>query len=273
MLKEIVRRTVPAEALSFLRSAKLYYATRTYARKVVRHTYGRTPLLVHINDVNAEIWYDHDWTDRPEISLLEQHRLKSGATVFNLGAHQGVVALMLADIVGEAGRVIALEASPYNARLAEQNRAANNAQNLLTINAAIAAERGTLKFSDSLCGHVDNGHGGIDVPARTIDDLADEYGHPAVLYIDIEGFECKALRGAIKTLSIGSDCFVEVHGGVGLEEYGGSVSQLLSFFPAEKYGLFYSSDDGGDFGPLNDRRQIIDQLAGKRWFLVAAHKN
>lgn len=273
MLKEIVRRTVPAEALSLLRSAKLYYATRSYAPKLVRHTYGRHSFMVHIRDQNAEEWYDHDWPERPEIICLEQHRLKRKATVFNLGAHQGVVALMLAAIVGETGRVIALEASPYNAKVSELNRVANRAGNLRNLNAAIAAERGTLSFADSLCGHVDDGHGGIEVPARTVDDLAEEYGHPDVVYIDVEGFECEALRGAARTLARGSDCFVEVHGGVGLEKYGGSIDTLLSFFPADRYALFFSDVDGGEFGPLEDRRAIAERLDGKRWFLVAAAKS
>ena len=40
MLKELVRRTMPAEAISVLRAVKLYYSTRTYRPKVVRHRYG-----------------------------------------------------------------------------------------------------------------------------------------------------------------------------------------------------------------------------------------
>ena len=228
--------------------------------------------MLHINDPFAELAYDHDWSELKELLLLKRHQLQPGATVFNLGAHQGVVALMLADDVGENGQVIAVEASPYSARICESNRAANKADNLKVINAAIAAEQGSLKFADSLCGHVDDGHGGIEVPARTIDDLMDEYGHPAILFIDIEGFECEALRGATRTLSIGSDCFVEVHGGVGLEKYGGSVAKVLSFFPADDYALFFANEEGAEFSPLTDRIHVAERLQGKRWFLVATSK-
>jgi len=272
MLKELVRRTMPAEAISVLRAVKLYYSTRTYHPKVVRHRYGESSFSLHINDPFAEHAYDHDWSELKELSLLKRHQLQPGATVFNLGAHQGVVALMLADDVGETGQVIAVEASPYSAGICEANRAANKADNLKVINAAIAAEQGSLRFADSLCGHVDDGHGGIEVPARTIDDLMDEYGHPAILFIDIEGFECEALRGASRTLSIGSDCFVEVHGGVGLEKYGGSVAKVLSFFPADDYELFFAIEEGAEFSPLTDRTHVTERLQGKRWFLVATSK-
>ena len=272
MLKELVRSAMPAQALGLLRSAKLYYSTKTYQPRKVRHDYCGRPLSVHINDSTAELWYDRDWHERPEISFLTRYGLKIGATVFNLGAHQGVVALIMAGLVGDTGRVVALEASPYNARILELNRAANNANNLRALNAAIAAQPGKLKFADSLCGHVDDGHGGIEVDARTIDDLADEFGQPTVLYIDVEGFECEALRGAAKTLEIGSDCFVEVHGGVGLEKYGGSAGELLSFFAPDDYALFFSENDESGFAPLIERDEVVVRLAGKRWFLVATHK-
>jgi FkbM family methyltransferase len=272
MLRQIIQRTKAADALSLLRSAKLYYATHTYTPKVVHRTYGRNSFYVHIKDHNAEQWYDYDWTNRSEIAFLEQFALKPGATVFNLGAHQGVVALMLAAIVGREGKVVALEAGPYNAEVAELNREANDATNLYILNAAIAAERGSLRFADSLCGHVDDGLGGIEVPARTIDDLADEFGHPSLLYIDVEGFECEALSGAARTLALGSDCFVEIHSGVGLEKYGGSIDKALSFFPADRYDLFYATCNGGDFVPLTDRKKIAGQMQGKRWFIVATLK-
>ena len=56
-------------------------------------------------------WYDHDWPELPEIALLKQHGLRPGARVFDIGAHQGVVALMLSKTVGPEGFVLAVEAS------------------------------------------------------------------------------------------------------------------------------------------------------------------
>ncbi len=61
----------------------------------------------------AEGWYDHDWVDvMNEITLLRKSRLKVGARVFDIGAHQAVVALLLSRTVGPTGEVIAVEADP-----------------------------------------------------------------------------------------------------------------------------------------------------------------
>src|SRR5271167_4070744 len=49
------------------------------------------------------------------------------------------------------------------------------------------------------------------VPAFSVDDLARTHGTPGVLFIDVKGFECEALRGARETLSSAPDLFVEVH--------------------------------------------------------------
>ena len=50
----------------------------------------------------------------PELSFLAQHRLRPGATVFDCGAHQCVIAMVMAKFVGATGKVIAVEASPLN---------------------------------------------------------------------------------------------------------------------------------------------------------------
>ncbi len=57
-------------------------------------------MTVSLEDGLAQGWYDYDWPEVPEITLLGKNSLKPGAKVFDIGAHQGVVALMLAKIVG-----------------------------------------------------------------------------------------------------------------------------------------------------------------------------
>ena len=54
----------------------------------------------------------------PELVLLrESGALRQGSNVFELGAHQGIVALILADAVGPQGTVIAVEAERHNVSL------------------------------------------------------------------------------------------------------------------------------------------------------------
>src|SRR5262249_47043967 len=156
----------------------------------VNHTYGGFPFRIVISDPLAQGWYDCDWPVQPEIALLSQHRLRPGARVFDLGAHQCVVALMLARTVGLQGSVIALEANSHNARVGQRNRDANEAPQLQVLHAAVAERSGSITFNEGLNGRVDDGTGEwgrVEVPAYSIDDLADKHGTPDLLFLDVEG--------------------------------------------------------------------------------------
>jgi hypothetical protein len=128
-------------------------------------------------------------------------------------------------------------------------------------------------FNEGLNGQVDDGRGGwgkVELPARTIDDLAQDFGPPDILFIDVEGFECHALRGAKQTIGSRPDCFVEVHVGAGLETFGGSVDEVLSFFPHDSYDLFLAAQDVND-GQFEAFRPD-SALLKDRFFLVATRR-
>src|SRR5207244_676791 len=159
---------------------------------VVRHTYGSFPFEIYLADRLSVGWYDHDWAELPEITFLCRHKLKLGSRVFDLGAHQCVVALMLAQIVGPTGSVIALDANEHNATVGRRNQELNGIPQLRVLHAAADKQSGTLFFNTNLNGQVDDGTGNfgqVRVPAYSVDDLARQYGMPDVLFIDVEGFE------------------------------------------------------------------------------------
>jgi hypothetical protein len=81
-----------------------------------------------------------------------------------------------------------------------------------------------------------------EVPAVTIDGLTERYGRPGLLFLDVEGYQCQALRGAKATLDLRPDVFVEVHVGYGLEDFGGSVDELLGFFPEQDDDRYASNE-------------------------------
>jgi FkbM family methyltransferase len=271
-LKAVVRRLLPASLLGRLRAWRLRRLVGRYTPRVVRHTYGGHDLQVRLADPLAQGWYDHDWPLPAEILFLREHGLRPGATVFDLGAHQGVVALMLAREVTPAGRVVAVEANPHNAAAAEANARLNAADNLTVRCAAVADRAGVVTFNLGLNGQVDDGTGQwgrTTVPAVTIDQLATEYGPPAVLFIDVEGFECHALRGAADTLARHRpDCFVEVHLGAGLEKFG-SLDELLGYFPPAAYTLYRLAADDPSAVPTPVAADEL-RAESERFFLLAA---
>ena len=270
-LKEFAKKTLPLWVWRRLRVARNWWHVRFYSNRTVSHTYGGFPLKVLLADGMGAGWYDHDWPELPEIALLRRGRLKPGARVFDLGAHQCIVAMMLAKIVGPDGQVVALEANRHNAEIGERNRVLNRIENLRVVPAAVAREAGTIVFSRGLNAKVDKGNGAfgrVSVPAFSVDDLARTHGTPAVLFIDVEGFECEVLRGAHETLSSAPDLFVEVHTRCGLEDYGGSCRELYEVLSSYRYVLFAAPGDTSNFVEIHSP----DQFPEKRFYLVATSK-
>lgn len=268
LAKSYAKAILPRRIWTKLRVARVQWGIRHYKTRLVQHTYGSFPLDIWLADPMAQGWYDHDWPELAEIELLKRYRLRPGARIFDLGAHQCVVALMLAKIVGPGGRVVALEANPHNATIARRNRDLNDAPQLEIVEAAVAEKSGTLYFNHGLNGNVDDGTGEWgrqEVKSLSVDDLAAVYGIPDLLFIDVEGFEAKVLEGAAQTLRHRPDCFVEVHVGCGLETFGYCAESVLSFFSSEEYRLFVAGQSESNFRELESNVC----LPKERFFLIA----
>jgi methyltransferase FkbM-like protein len=158
--------------------------------------------------------------------------------------------------------------------VAEENRDLNGAENLTVVHAAIAAAPGTLLFSEGLNGMVLGGGqaGKVEVPATTIDTMAAEHGHPDVVFIDVEGYEAEALRGASVTLQEGrSDFFVEVHDFATLRAAGASAEQVLGTFDPAAYDLLCADASSGEIGAFGSINAEVTG-AGQRFYLMALSK-
>lgn len=270
MFKTIAKNLLPRRMWTQLRLLRIRNRIKTFSRRTVTHKFGHDQLRVLLADPQGEGWYDHDWQLLPELELLKQGRLKPGARVFDIGAHQCIVALLLAKVVGERGSVVAVEPSLHNVAIGEQNKILNQASQVCIVRGAVAESSGAIAVSENLNAQVDDGSqewGSIQVPSFSIDELSRRFGTPDVIFLDVEGYECQALAGARETLRDGPDCFVEVHQGEGLEKFG-SVSKLLSFFPRDAFCLYIRIENQVDFVPM----QSEGELPKERFFLVALHK-
>jgi FkbM family methyltransferase len=254
-----------------LRIKRIKNSIKTYEPRIVEHNYCGHQLKVELRDALAEGWYDKDWDKLFEIDFLkEKGILKDGAKVFDLGAHQGIVAILLSKSCAPTGQVLAAEANSHNFNVASANCKLNNIENLNIIHAAVSDQEGKLNFSESLNGAVDDGQnewGQVQVDCNSIDYLADNYFNPDIIYLDVEGYEFVALKGANKVLNNKTSWFIEVHGEETISRYGGTVAEVLDHFPEEKFELFMA-DDGKPFIPLDKSSQLIKE----RFFLIAISK-
>jgi FkbM family methyltransferase len=264
--KHRIARMLPNPVYRLYRRRKVARLITTYKPRTVSHAYGRHRFTIALADPLAEAWYDQDWPVLEEIEELSRAgSLAQGSVVFDIGAHQGVVALMLAAEVGTGGKVIAVEAEPHNASMTRRNVALNRASNVDVVHAAIADRPGTVNFAGELNGHVDpgGGIGNVEVEAVTIDGLAEMHGSPSVVFLDVEGYEGKALAGAARTIRARRTTFcIEVHSD---ELAGCSVSELISNLTG--YELLVAK---GSPGGMAERFTSLDGPPPPgRFFLVA----
>ncbi len=258
-MRECIKRALPMRVADRLRSLRDNFLIALFAQKTVTHTYGDISLKLRIADPCAAEWYDKDWHEPPEITFLKQKKLKPGARVFDIGSHQAVIAMMLAKIVCDAGTVVALEPGRFNFKVATMNKTLNAAENLVLINGAISERSGEIAFRDGLNGTI--APSGYVAKCFTIDALAQLFGQPDVVYLDVEGAEGRAVQGAVATMGTEADWFVEVHSGCGLEtRFGGSASEIVNAFRSTGHFLYVERD--GRFEPFSG-------VPEGRFFLIA----
>lgn len=167
-----------------------------------------------------------------------------GQTIFEIGANLGTDTLNLAAVVGSAGAVVAVEPG---ARCFEKLRArveSNQLRQVRLVKKAVSdsAQRVTLQAApegNSGMAYVASAGAGDAgaMDTTTLDALASEHGPPHFVWMDIEGYELKALRGASSTLrSARPFIYTEVDRGH-LERAGDSLEAFYAFAAEHDYEL------------------------------------
>jgi FkbM family methyltransferase len=153
--------------------------------------------------VLRELWLD----DVYELGPGRPFAPRPGQPVFDVGAQQGVYALLAA--AGSAGgRVIAFEPEPGNRARLEANVAANGAR--VTVVAQALSDKPGRALLHRSAGNT-GGHSliafegaadSVEVPVSTLDAACEEMGvWPELLKIDVEGRAPEVLAGGLKTLA------------------------------------------------------------------------
>ena len=143
--------------------------------------------------------------------LREGGYLRGPVTLLDVGANIGHIGIGLL-LCGDVTNVIAIEPEPKNYRLLKRN-VAQNAVNIEIMNVAAAAERGVVPFSLHPWNYGDHHVASekdtntIEVPAIPLDDIGVAV---SLMWIDVQGYEGFAFRGAKKLLSYGLPTVSEV---------------------------------------------------------------
>jgi FkbM family methyltransferase len=160
-----------------------------------------------------------DYEEKFNAALL--NAIRTGDVVWDVGANVGFYTRQFAEIVGAKGTVFAFEPSPEAA--ARVTAIAADLPAVQLIQAALSKEAGKAFFDvssggDSVTNHLAeqaNGSetGRVEVDVVTGDVFSSENGVPAIIKIDVEGFELEVLQGMEALLSKEGlrGVFCEVH--------------------------------------------------------------
>jgi FkbM family methyltransferase len=210
---------------------------------------GTSPVLFCVDpcveDPVAAWLQEHGRIDEP-VQRAFLGLVRPGAHVLDLGCHLGTFSLPAA---ARGAQVLAVDAAPEHVRLLSLAAERNGYENLKVVQAAISdpppAGSGqdlTVRFVvRSIHGHLqtdDPESDGIEVRARTVDDLLDERGWDRldVVKMDIEGCEVQALRGMSRLFARGCrPAMVLESNAAMLDLFGSSILELRAILTELDY--------------------------------------
>ena len=147
----------------------------------------------------------------PEIYALLEQRLHLGATFVDAGANIGVFTVLAARLVGEQGKVVAVEMTPDTAQILRQHIRLNHLENVTVIEGAISSEAGLTieatvqagKFGQASIVVESSGVGmrSFRVTTTTLDVVCSDLPAVDLIKMDLEGAEEMALVGGSATLA------------------------------------------------------------------------
>jgi FkbM family methyltransferase len=139
------------------------------------------------------------------ISRLCRMLLRPGDVALDIGAHIGVVTMLMARLVGQAGRIHAFEPNPFAADLLLTSLERNAITNVDVHRVALGATEDVLPLVVPP-GHIGNAsflHPAdagetVEVPVRPLSDVLDgvELTSIRLVKLDVEGYEREVLIGA-----------------------------------------------------------------------------
>ncbi len=191
----------------------------------------------------------------------------SSMQLFDIGASYGAFSLVAAHFGGTA---LAVDASPIATRfLRLQTRLNGYEKNIRVVEACVSDSEGE---TEMLCAGVfSDGYYRMaskrprreltKTRALTIDQLADQFGPPTHIKIDVEGYEGAVLRGAGRTLTrFAPLLFLELHNEM-IRAEGNDPNYVLDYLAEMKYEMF--SIDLAKFDRRATSQNPISHLLGK----------
>jgi FkbM family methyltransferase len=191
-------------------------------------------------------------TYEPEVREVFRAFLRPGGVVLDIGANIGWHTLLMAQLVGPTGRVIAVEANPHVCNNLRENIRLNRFEHVQILSIAIANSEGTAEFLAPLAEDASSGDGhvlpdqdrsgcaAIRVKTSSLDQIVCDLGLDRIdfIKIDVEGFEWAVLQGARSTIERHRPHIIFESDLNYMRRAQGEVSLISEFFRGYRYKLF-----------------------------------
>jgi FkbM family methyltransferase len=236
---------------------------------------GRYKFFVDTRDHGfaANVLLDGFW--EMWLTMVIARILKPGMTAVDIGANFGYYCMLLGDLVGPSGRLVAVEPNPAARKLLAQSLSLNGltARTSLIAAAAAASDAGVARLyvpfnepknaqiiadwrqADLRAGSL------VDVPCWSLDGAAKTIGRVDFIKIDAEGAEEAILAGMRQTLLRDKPMLVLEYNALRCSEPGAVLDLLMSI-----YGVFHAITFAGTLQPVT-KEQVMADNGGEDWLL------
>lgn len=203
----------------------------------------------------------------PTLTKWIRSSLFAGATAVDVGANIGCHTLTMAEAVGEKGSVLSFEPNPITCEALARNINLNGFSNVKVYNCALGdaeenavlhlPRRGSVEATNmGLASLVPiDSSDDVAVDVRTLDNVFRETDLKSVdlVKIDVQGFECKVLKGLREILSSYSPAVTFEFEDWAWQRSGATIAQARDILEPMGYNLFtVTADSGGRLRAIAD---------------------
>jgi FkbM family methyltransferase len=187
----------------------------------------------------------------PESTRIVNQYVKKGDVVLDVGANIGYYTVMLADLVGDEGKVIAFEPTRHFGEVLKANIEANQLTNVHIHNFGLSCGESTADIDIGISSATIHSSQYYDpiikherISLRTLDNVVEEYSLSKIdfIKIDIDGHEPHFFDGAWKTLDKCDPLILFEVSHLHYMKAGVDVSQFYNKLKGKNYRIYYEGD-------------------------------